>query len=144
MLLVESDHTIDNKNRLRLPANFGDSFADGLVLTRGFDHCVDAFASGGWHEYVDERLAGLDPRSSDARKLRRYLFAGATELQPDKQGRVMVPGYLTEYAGLGRDVVVAGVGDRLEIWDRAAWRKELKEVEGSAEDVADRLASQRD
>ena len=144
MLIGEHEYTIDDKNRLTLPAKFRDSFAEGLVLTRGLDHCVNAFSPAGWEAYVADRLAGLDPHSSEARKIRRYLFAGATEVQPDKQGRVMVPGYLAQYAGLARDVVVAGVGDRLEIWDRAAWRDELRQVEGSAEDVADRLASQRD
>jgi len=144
MLLGEYEHTLDDKNRLTLPAKFRESFADGLVLTRGLDACIDAFAATSWQDYVEERLATLDPRRGDARKLRRHLFSGATEAQPDKQGRVMVPGYLADHARLGRDVVVAGVGDRLEIWNRAAWREELREVEGSAEDVADRLASERD
>ena len=144
MLLGEYEHTIDDKNRLTLPAKFRDSFAGGLVLTRGLDRCLNAFSGEGWREYVETRLAGLDPLSSEGREMRRYLFSGAAESQPDRQGRVLVPPRLAEYAGLKRDVVVAGVGDRLEIWDRNAWRQQLREVEGSAEHVADRLASQRD
>jgi MraZ protein len=75
--------------------------------------------------------------------MHRHFFAGASEAEPDKQGRVPVPATLAKEAGIKREVVVAGVGDRLEIWDRAAWRTHVKEFEGSAEDVAERLASQR-
>ena len=76
--------------------------------------------------------------------MHRYFFAGASEAEPDKQGRVLVPATLANQAGIEREVVVAGVGDHLEIWNRAAWRDHVKEIEGSAEDVAERLATQRD
>ena len=74
----------------------------------------------------------------------RFMFAGATETELDKQGRIMVPPPLLEHARLGREVVVAGVRDHVEIWDQAAWRKQLKEVEGSVELVAERLAAKQD
>jgi MraZ protein len=86
----------------------------------------------------------MDPLSPEGRRIQRFFFSGAAEADLDKQGRVMIPAQLIEHAKLGREVVVAGVHDRLEIWDRVAWRKELAEVEGSAEDVAERLADQRD
>jgi MraZ protein len=76
--------------------------------------------------------------------MQRFFFSGATEAELDRQGRVMIPAALIKHGGLGRDVVVAGVRDHLEIWDSAAWDKELEEVEGSAEDVAERLATKRD
>jgi MraZ protein len=76
--------------------------------------------------------------------MQRHFFSGAAEVTPDKQGRVMVPAALAKHARLERDVVVAGVHDHLEIWDRAAWRAQVADVEGRAEDVAERLASQRD
>jgi MraZ protein len=76
--------------------------------------------------------------------MQRYFFAGATEAEVDRQGRVGVPSPLIEHAGLSRDVVVAGVRDHLEIWDRARWREHLQEIEGSAEHVAERLATGRD
>jgi MraZ protein len=76
--------------------------------------------------------------------MQRYFFSGAAEAEPDKQGRIMLPAALVEHASLGREVVVAGVYDHLEIWDRAAWRDHLKEVEGSAQHVAERLAAKRD
>jgi MraZ protein len=143
MLLGEYEHTIDDKNRLTLPAKFRHAFADGIVVTRGMDGCLYAYTRTEWGKLVDHRLGTLDPLSQEARRMQRFFFSGAAEAELDKQGRLMLPGALLEHAKLGRDVVVAGVHDHLEIWDRAAWRKELAEVEGSAEHVAERLA-QRD
>ena len=143
MLLGEYEHTIDDKNRLTLPAKFRHAFADGIVVTRGMDGCLYAYTRADWGKLVDQRLAALDPLSQEARRMQRFFFSGAAEAELDKQGRLMLPAALLEHAKLARDVVVAGVHDHLEIWDRAAWRKELAEVEGSAEHVAERLA-QRD
>ena len=144
MLLGEYEHTIDDKNRLTLPARFRHVFGGGIVVTRGMDGCLFAYTREDWNALVQGRLAALDPLSKEGRRMQRFFFAGATEAEPDKQGRVGIPAALLEHAKLGRDVVVAGVNDHLEIWDRAAWRRELAEVEGSAEDVAERLAAQRD
>jgi MraZ protein len=144
MLLGEHEHTIDDKNRLTLPARFRAAFADGVVLTRGMDGCLYAYRRDDWDKLVDTRLADLDPLSKEGRRMQRFFFSGATEAELDKQGRVMIPAALIKHGGLGRNVVVAGVRDHLEIWDRAAWRKELTEVEGSAEDVPERLATKRD
>jgi MraZ protein len=76
--------------------------------------------------------------------MQRFFYSGAAEAELDKQGRVMIPTSLAEHAALGKEVVVAGIRDHLEIWDRAAWREHLHEIEGSAEDVAERLATRRD
>jgi MraZ protein len=144
MLLGAHEHTIDDKNRLTLPARFRQAFADGIVVTRGLDGCLYAYRRPDWARLVESRLATLDPLSPEGRRLERFFYSGATETELDKQGRVMIPRELIDHAKLGREVVVAGVNDRLEIWDRAAWRTELAEVEGSAEDVAERLAAKRD
>jgi MraZ protein len=144
MLLGAHEHTIDDKNRLTLPARFRQAFADGIVVTRGLDGCLYAYRRPDWARLVESRLAALDPLSPEGRRLERFFYSGATETELDKQGRVMIPRELIDHAKLGREVVVAGVNDRLEIWDRATWRKELAEVEGSAEDVAERLAAKRD
>jgi MraZ protein len=143
MLLGEYEHTVDDKNRLTLPARFRQAFADGIVVTRGMDGCLHAYTPAAWSRLVDGRLATLDQLSKEGRRMYRFFFSGATETELDKQGRVGIPAALLEHAKLGRDVVVAGVHDHLEIWDRAAWRLELAEVEGSAEHVAERLAAQR-
>ena len=142
MLLGEYEHTIDDKNRLTLPAKFRRDFEDGCVVTRGLDGCLWAWTPPGFENYRDSILATLHPLSREGRQMQRHFYAGAVEAVPDKQGRVIIPSGLLEHAKLGRDVVVAGVNDHLEIWDRAAWRRELSEVEGSAEDVAERLEAQ--
>jgi MraZ protein len=144
MLLGEHDHTLDEKNRLTLPARVRQAFTGGVVLTRGLDACVEAYPKGDWQQLVQSRLAGLNPLSHETRVLERFYYTGAVEATPDKQGRVMLPPALLEHAKLDREVVVVGMRDRLEIWDRAAWRDQLKEVMGSAEHVAERLAAQHD
>jgi MraZ protein len=143
MLLGTHEHTLDDKNRLTLPAKLRQAFADGVVVSRGMDGCLAVYPLPEW-ERMRERLEQLDPLSGEARRIRRYFYAGAVADEMDKQGRIAVPSPLKEYAKLDRDVVVAGVHDHLELWDRAAWRRELTEVEGSAEDVAERLAAKRD
>ena len=144
MLLGEYEHTIDDKNRLTLPARFREQLAEGVVVTRGMDGCLYAYPAAEWRERFQSRVGGLDPLSREGRKLQRHFFSGAAEAELDKQGRIMIPAALRGYARLQRDVVVAGVHDHLEIWDRETWRRELNEVEGSAEHVAERLAAQRD
>jgi MraZ protein len=144
MLLGEHAHTIDDKNRLTLPARFRHVFGDGIVVTRGMDGCLFAYTREDWERLVQDRLGALDPLSKEGRRMQRHFFSAAIEADLDKQGRVILSAALLEHAKLGRDVVVAGVHDHLEIWDRDAWRRELAEVEGSAEDVAERLAAKRD
>jgi MraZ protein len=144
MLVGEHEHTIDEKNRLILPAKFRHTFGDGVVLTRGLDGCVFAYRRADWARLVESRLAALDPLRAETRQLQRHFFAGAAEDTPDRQGRVTMPAHLVKHAKLGREVTVVGVHDHLEIWNRAAWRQELERVEGSAEDVAERLATQHD
>jgi MraZ protein len=144
MLLGTHEHTIDDKNRLTLPAKFRESFADGLVVSKGLDRCLQAYRREDWDRLVESRLAPLDPFSQEARRIQRFHFAGAAEAELDKQGRLMIPAPLLEHAQLSREVVVAGMRDHVEIWDREAWRRELAEIEGSAVDVAERLAAKND
>ena len=141
MFLGEHEHTIDDKNRLTLPARFRDAFEGGGVVTRGMDGCLSVYTRNAWERFVSVRLEELDPFSREARQLTRFLFAGAMEAEPDKQGRIMLPPPLVQHAKLSREVVVAGVRDHLEIWDRAIWRAHLEALEGSAELVAERLAA---
>jgi MraZ protein len=143
MLLGEYEHTIDDKGRITLPSRFRDVFANGIVLTRGMDRCLYAYTRDEWRALVDSQLAALNPLSPDSRRIQRFFFSGASETELDKQGRVTLPPALARHARLKRDVVVAGVNDHLEIWDRSAWRTQLREIEGSAEDVAERLAAAR-
>ena len=143
MLLGKYEHTIDEKNRLTLPARFRETFREGAVLTRGMDGCLAIYPRDDWERLAESRLAALDPLSREGRELERYFYSGATESEPDRQGRVVIPLRLAEYARLDREVVVAGVRDRLEVWNRDTWRRQRDEMEGSAEHVAERLAGRR-
>jgi MraZ protein len=140
MLLGEHEHSLDDKNRLTLPAKLRAAFDDGVVVSRGLDGCLYAYPRSEWQRLAD-RIAALDPLGEDARRMRRHFFSGASQGELDRQGRLVLSPTLIQYAGLEREVTVAGVHDHLEIWDRATWRQQLHEVEGSAEDVAERLAN---
>ncbi len=142
MFYGEYEHSVDEKNRLTLPARFRNSLADGIVLARGIERCIDVYASASWLENT-ARIAELDSLNREAREMKRYVFAGAAVAELDRQGRVIIPPHLTEHAGVVKDVVVIGVHDHVEIWDRAAWAVHLSAIEGSAGDVAERLANQR-
>jgi MraZ protein len=140
MLLGEHEHSLDDKNRLTLPARLREPFADGVVVTRGMDGCLYAYPRAEWQR-IAARIRELDPLSRESRVMQRHFFSGAAAGELDKQGRMVLPAPLLASAGLSREVTVAGVYDHLEIWDRAAWRTHLNEVEGSAENVAERLAN---
>jgi MraZ protein len=140
MLLGEHDHTLDEKNRLTLPAKYRETLRDGVFVSRGMDGCLYAYAVEEWQRLA-ERIRALDPLSRESRMMQRHFFSGAVGADLDKQGRMVLPAALLDTAGIQREVTVAGVYDHLEIWDRAKWRVHLHEVEGSAEDVAERLAN---
>ena len=136
------EHSVDEKSRLTLPARFRHSLAGGVVLARGIERNIDVFPSDTWHENTS-RIAKLDSLNREGRDMKRYVFAGAAVAELDRQGRVLIPPHLAEHAGVVKDVVVIGVHDHVEIWDRSAWAVHLSAIEGSAGDVAERLADRR-
>ena len=145
MLLGEYDHTLDDKNRLTLPAKFRAAFADGgLVLTRGLDGCLYAYPAAEWEQASSIAPRRPRPAQQGSRRDAALLLFRSRRGRARQAGTGHVPAALAQRAELGRDVVVAGVYDHLEIWDRAAWRAQMNEIEGSAEDVAERLATKRD
>jgi MraZ protein len=140
MLLGAYEHSLDDKNRVTLPAKFRQAFAKGVFVSKGLDPCLVVYPPEGWNALVDGRLAGLDPLSREARQMSRYVYANASEAVPDKQGRISLPATLLAHASLKREVTVVGVRDHLELWEPKAWQKELDDVGRSAGDVAERLA----
>ena len=136
------EHTIDEKNRLTLPAKFRDGLDGGVVLVRGIDGTVDVYPRRSW-EASAERISALDSLTREAREMKRFVFAGANVTDLDKQGRVLVPPDLARHASLGRDVAVVGVDDHIEIWDRLQWASHVSAIEGSVGDVAERAADRR-
>lgn len=120
MLIGEHRCTLDEKGRLNFPAKFRDKMGGCFIVTRWLDKCLVAFPESEW-----ERMTALLAEKSvvRSRDVQRFLYAGADEVAPDKQGRILVAAHLREHAGLEKDVVVLGVGKRAEIWDAAAWRE---------------------
>lgn len=138
MFLGEFQHTLDGKGRLILPSKFRDALADGLVITKGMEGCLFIFPKSEWPQ-LEDKVRSLPLTKKDARKFSRFFFAGATEEALSKQGRVLIPENLRKYAGLGKDIVVIGVSNRLEIWDKERWAAYSKEAGESYENVAEEL-----
>jgi len=115
------DYSLDAKNRLTVPAKFRASLAEGVVLAKGIERCVQLWTPRGFEHYTGAALQGVHPLSDESRKLTRFFSANSLDTELDAAGRVMVPGFLVEHAALRKEVVVTGAGDCLEVWDRAAW-----------------------
>lgn len=139
MFLGEFQHTVDGKHRITLPAKFRDQFADGLIMTKGFENCLFVFSKTEWPR-IEDKIRSLALLKKDARMLSRFFFGGAAEDSPDKNGRVVIPEHLRTFAELDRDVVVVGVSNRLEIWSKDNWGKYVAEAGQSYEDTAEDLA----
>jgi MraZ protein len=124
MLLGTHTPKLDDKGRLILPAKFRDELSEGVVITRGQERCLYVFSKSEFAS-VHEKIRQAPVTSEDARKYLRVFLSGATDDQPDKQGRVLLPQLLREYAGLQKELVIIGVGSRAEIWDAASWQNYL-------------------
>jgi MraZ protein len=138
MFLGEFSHALDEKGRLTIPARFRDELAGGLVVTRGIDHCLSVYPRQGWNDLA-ERIAKLPLSQRNARNFTRLMFSGAADFIPDRQGRVLIPQGLREYAGLDSEAIVIGLYDKLEIWSPDNWTMVRAEVEESPESIAEQL-----
>lgn len=140
MFLGEYRHTLDPKGRVNLPTKFRKDLSKGVVITRGVDRCLFVYPHATW-ERLAANLARLPLTAQAGRAFARLLLAGAMDVVPDGQGRVMLPEYLRAYAGLAKRVVLAGVYDRLEIWDEAAWAAYTKRTEKRSEAIAETIGN---
>ena len=131
MFLGEYYHTLDSKGRVTIPAVFRDQFPDGCVLTRGWERYLIVYNKQAFMHIV-RKSQELSPTVPEHRVLQRVMFASAREAQFDKLGRVNVPAFLRGYAGLDREVVLAGVGAWIEVWNKADWELQLQNVNDSA------------
>ncbi len=138
MFIGEYRHTIDEKGRIALPAKFKNALKDGAVVTRGLDNCLFLYPKLEWVNLAS-RLASLPISQADNRAFARLMLAGAMDVFLDKQGRIVLPDYLRQYAGLGREVVLTGLYNRLEIWSREVWEQYSKNTEKTGADIAERL-----
>ena len=140
VLVGEFECTLDAKKRIAIPARLRPSFAEGIYVTHGHEHCLAGFTPEGFARYLDEQIKDTSAMSSKGRALRRFTAGGAVFEQPDGQGRVTLPARLLEFAGITREATVIGVQDQIEIWDRAAWAEYLAHLEEGADATADELA----
>ena len=139
MFLGEYEHSIDTKGRVAVPAKFRTQLEGGLVVTRGFERCLQVYPMDQW-QALSERVSGLSLGSTEARQLRRLLFASAFDTEVDKQGRILLPANLREYAGIGDEAVVAGMNTYFEIWSKADWEAAMSELDESGSAIAAQMA----
>ncbi len=139
MLLGEFKHKLDKKGRMAIPAKFRDKFSDGAVITRGVDKCLFIFGPKEWRSLA-EKLTSLPLAQANSRAFARLMLAGAVDVNVDSQGRVLIPDYLREYADLDKKVVVAGLYNRVEVWNKDKWEEYKKETEESSEDIAEKMS----
>lgn len=140
MFLGEYVHTIDAKGRLALPVKFRQTLGSEAVITRGLDGCLFLYPKKEWQVLAD-RLAKLPMAQANTRAFVRLMLAGAMEMPIDRQGRMMVPDYLRQYARFTRKVVVAGLYNRLELWDAALWESYRRGTEQESGAIAEAMAS---
>ncbi len=122
MFMGEYNHTIDAKGRLIVPAKFREKLGDEFVVTKGLDGCLFVYPNEEW-KTIEEKFRTTPLTTKDARKFSRFFFAGAAACEVDKQGRILLPSTLREFAGLEKEVVLAGVLNRIEIWSKAKWEE---------------------
>lgn len=138
MLLGEYKHNLDVKGRLAIPVKFREKLAGGAIITRGLDNCLFVFAMKEW-EVLAAKLTALPLAQANSRAFTRLMLAGAADAILDNQGRILIPDYLREYAGLNKQVVVAGLYNRIEVWDLAKWEKYKQKTESASDEIAEKL-----
>lgn len=142
MFYGEYSHSLDKKGRLIVPSKFREIFkehyADKFYITRGLDKCLFVFTEDEW-KTQERKFKDMSFTRQDARQFIRLYFSGACEVTCDKQGRILIPQYLKEFAEIKEDVVIVGVSDRIEIWAKERWKDFFKNSLGSFEDLAEKL-----
>lgn len=138
MLLGEYKHNLDIKGRMAIPAKFREELKSGAIITRGLDNCLFIFTSKEW-ESLAQKLVALPLAQANSRAFVRLMMSGASDVEVDSQGRVLIPDYLRKYAGLSKQVVVAGLYNRIEVWDGDSWEKYKSKTESSSDEIAEKL-----
>lgn len=132
----EYNHSIDAKGRLIIPSKFRETLGDAFVVTKGMDDCLFVYDNDEWTHF-EEKLKALPVTNRNARQFARFFLAGAAAVEVDKQGRILVPANLRQFAGLEKDVVLVGVASRVEIWSKENWEEQTadKDMDEIAENM---------
>ncbi|MCH8329827.1 MAG: division/cell wall cluster transcriptional repressor MraZ [Bacteroidetes bacterium] len=142
MFYGEHEHTLDRKGRLIIPSKFREvaqaNYVEKFFVTRGLDKCLFFFTEEEWKNQ-EAKFKSLSFTKSEARRFNRLYFSGACELTVDKQGRVLIPKYLKDFAGIRHDVIVIGVSNRIEIWAKDKWKEFYEASKDSFEETAENL-----
>ncbi len=142
MFYGEFAHSLDKKNRLIVPARFRgpikEAGAERLYITRGLDQCLFVFTDSEWY-LQENKFKSMPFTKKEVRKFKRLFFSGASEAEPDKQWRILIPEYLKEYAGLSKELMVIGVSNRIEIWAQNKWKDFYKSSKNEYEEIAEKL-----
>ena len=138
MLIGEYEHSLDAKGRLIMPSKLRESIGEKFIVTKGLDGCLFGFSKQEWTNF-EEKLKTLPLTNKNARDFVRFFLSGATECEIDKQGRFLVVANLRQYASMEKDVVIIGVGTRIEIWDKKKWEEYNSEDNISADAIAENM-----
>lgn len=138
MFIGEFEHTIDPKGRLAVPFRFRVGLGTGGIVTRSIEKCLVIYTQAEW-EKVAEKLASLPMFDDKARSVSRFIFSGAVEVEFDRQGRALIPQYLRDYAGLRKNVIVAGLYNKIEVWNEEAWTKQQRKAGVGTEEFNNQL-----
>lgn len=138
MFIGQYSNKIDDKGRLAIPSKFRSDLTGGAIVTKGLDGCLFVYTRQDWLSLAD-RLTTLPLSAANARAFARQLLAGAMDVDIDKQGRIVLPAYLRQFAKLKSSVIVAGVHNRFEIWDESAWHEYQTKIESEANQIAEEL-----
>lgn len=138
MLIGQYEHTIDAKKRLALPAKFRGELGDKIIITRGIEGCLAVYTETEW-KIMSDKISTLTISQAEARSFTRMILAGAMEVSLDKLGRILIPDYLKNYAGLKKNVVICGLSNRLEIWDSEKWETYKQDAEKGVDEIVSKL-----
>lgn len=138
MFIGEFHHKLDNKGRMAIPAKFRNVLRKGAVITRGLDSCLTIYSKNNWL-ILAEKLSNLPIVKSNSRAFSRFMLSGATEINLDKQGRVLIPEYLREYSALKKEIIIVGLFDKIEIWPKDRWAKYRDNTEKKSSQIAEKL-----
>ncbi len=138
MFIGEYEHNVDAKGRIIMPAKLREDIGDKFIITKGLDGCLFAYSLVEWANF-EEKLKALPLAQKNARNFVRFFLSGAVECEIDKQGRFLIPANLREHAGLDKEIVIIGVGTRLEIWNREVWKNYSSDDNISADEIAENM-----